>query len=218
MDNTATTSTRLIITLGVIASLSGFLVVFAFQTTKPRIDENKRVAIERAVFEVVPTGATLQRRYVLTENGLASEGKGEIIYAAYDAQGQLHGIALEGSAQGYADVIQLIYGYDLKCECITGFKVIKMVETPGLGDKVTKDPAFLANFQALEAKLNEARNALENAIVTVSHGKKTHPWQIDAISGATISSKAVGKAINNSAAQLLPTLHHHINTIGTLDN
>jgi len=42
--------------------------------------------------------------------------------------------------------------------------------------------------------------------VTVKHGSKTEPWQIDAISGATVSSKAVGKALNDSAQRLLPAI------------
>ena len=43
-----------------------------------------------------------------------------------------------------------------------------------------------------------------NAIVTVKHGSKTKPWEVDAISGATITSRAVGKAINDAAQVLLP--------------
>lgn len=215
--NSFTSSTRLITTLGLVAAFSGFLIVFVFQTTKPRIDENKRIAIEDAVFEVVSDGATTQRSYVLTNKGLQAYGEGEDIYAAYDKHNQLIGIALNGTAQGYAGIISLLYGYDPRCECITGFKVIKMTETPGLGDKIIKDPAFLSNFQALEAKLNNDKNALNKEIVTVYHGKKTHPWQIDAISGATISSKAVGKAINNSARQVLPQLFSQLPSITQLD-
>ena len=41
---------------------------------------------------------------------------------------------------------------------------------------------------------------------TVKHGAKTNAWQIDAIAGATITSRAVGKAINDTAQALLPRL------------
>ena len=40
----------------------------------------------------------------------------------------------------------------------------------------------------------------------VKHGSKTNLWQIDAIAGATVTSRAVGKAINDSAQLLLPKL------------
>ena len=129
MNNNTSSSARLIITLGLVASVSGFLIVFVFQTTKPHIDENKRIAIERAVFEVVPEGASTQDTYVLTDKGLESQGEGENVYAAFDKDKQLTGIALNGAAQGYAGIINLLYGYDPRCECITGFKVIKMANT-----------------------------------------------------------------------------------------
>ncbi len=211
-------SGAMIATLGTVAMLSGFLVVLVFQLTQPAIEENRRLAVERAVFQVVP-GAVQRRDFVVTGSGIEPAGKGVTgtpIYAAYGADGKLKGIAAEGAAQGYADIIRLLYGYDPACECITGIRILKMTETPGLGDKIAKEPEFLANFDALEAKLNAAGDALRNAIVTVKSGTKSAPWQIDAISGATISSVAVGKAINHSAQALLPRLAPSVNQIATL--
>ena len=47
---------------------------------------------------------------------------------------------------------------------------------------------------------------LAHAIRTVKHGSKANPWEVDAISGATITSRAVGKAINDAAQALLPRI------------
>jgi electron transport complex protein RnfG len=47
---------------------------------------------------------------------------------------------------------------------------------------------------------------LLNEIITVKHGTKKHPWEIDAISGATVSSKAIGKMLNNSAKKQFPRI------------
>ena len=199
-------------TLGGIATLSGFLVVLVYQLTLPAILENQRRAIERAVFLVVP-GAVSRADYQLTANRLSrvtEDGEdlpeADTVYAGFDAQGALRGVALEAAAPGYQDVIKLLYGYDPDCQCITGIYVLKMTETPGLGDKIATNRAFLANFKALDARLNATGDALENAIVTVKHGTKVAPWQIDAISGATVSSKAVGRALNESAQRILPRL------------
>lgn len=202
-------SFALIRTLGIIAMVSGLLVVLVFEWTKPAIEQNKREMIERAVFQVVP-GATQRRDFVVTANGIARTGDGITVYAAYDDDNKLRGIAAEAAAQGYQDVIRLLYGYNPECQCITGIRVLKLSETPGLGDKIITDADFVANFNALDASLNATMEALANAIVTVKHGRKQNPWQIDAISGATISSTAVGKALNNSAQQLLPLLVPHI--------
>lgn len=204
-----TRSLAMIRTLGTIALISGLLVVLVFEWTRPAIEANKRELIERAVFQVIP-GATQRRDFLVDESGVkpAAEAKssGITVYAAYDDEDRLKGIAAEAAAQGYQDVIRLLYGYSPACQCITGIRVLKLSETPGLGDKIISDPAFVANFNSLDTKLNDNLSALANAIVTVKHGTKQNPWEIDAISGATISSKAVGKALNDSTQRLLPLL------------
>ncbi|PLX34018.1 MAG: FMN-binding protein [Hyphomicrobiales bacterium] len=195
-----------------IAMLSGLLVVMVYQLTKPAIEANQLAAIEAAVFQVVP-GAVSQSTYVVGKDSLTPYAKGmsgERVYAGYDKDGKLLGVAINAGAQGYAGMIYLLYGYDPACQCIRGIKVLKMVETPGLGDKILSNQDFLANFEALDAKLNADGTALANPIVTVKHGTKTDPWQIDAISGATISSNAVGKALDQAGQRLLPKIVPHL--------
>ena len=185
-----------------------FLVVLVSQLTAPMIAENQRIAIERALVQVIPGSVSHQEFYFQDGNLLPVDdsASGESVYAGYDANGRLLGIAARAASQGYADMIYLLYGYDPACECIRGIQVLKMAETPGLGDKIIKDANFQANFDALDASVDMNQMALVNPIVTVKHGTKQHPWEIDAISGATISAKAVGKALNQSAQALLPKL------------
>jgi electron transport complex protein RnfG len=206
----STPAGRMIRTLMSVAMLSGFLVVLTYQLTKPIIAENQRRAIEAAVFKVIPE-AVARKDFVIIEGELkpVTEDKpteGILVYAGYGSEGKLKGIAAKAAAQGYADLIHILYGYDPACECIRGMKVLKLAETPGLGDKIITDANFVANFEALDARLASDGQTLANEIVTVKHGTKQNPWEIDAISGATISSKAVSKAINQSAKQLLPHL------------
>lgn len=214
MQQPSTPAGPMIRTLVGIAMLSGFLVVLTYQLTKPIIAENQRRAIEAAVFQVIP-GAVSRKSYVINEQGLVavtpdSPAQGVPVYAGYDAEGKLLGIATNAAAQGYADIVHLLYGYDPACQCIRGIKVLKLAETPGLGDKIITDADFVANFAQLDASLNADGSGLANDIVTVKHGTKRNPWEIDAISGATISSKAVGKALNQSAKQVLPQLVPHL--------
>jgi len=219
-----TTSMAMIVTLGSVAMLSGLLVVLTWQLTLESIKENQRLMIEKSIFQIIP-GAETRQNFTLTRSGLetdltakevqrsASRKSDLHFYAAYDSKGQLKGIAAEASAQGYAGMVQLLYSYDPYYECIRGFSVIKMAETPGLGDKILTDINFLANFKSLDARLNTGKNALKNSIITVKHGSKNNPWEIDAISGATITSKAVDQAINLGAEQLLPRLLPFLNQI-----
>jgi electron transport complex protein RnfG len=202
-------------TLGAIAMLSGLLVVLVFEYTRPIIAENQRIAIENAVFQVIP-GANTRQDWHLAEDGLAEAGvPGETVYAAYDELGQLKGIALAAGAQGYQDIVKLLYGYDPACQCVRGIKILKMTETPGLGDKIAFDHAFLANFDALDARLNDGGDGLANPIVAVKHGKKIHDWEVDAISGATISSVAVANAINRSLQRAAPLIQRDLTRLRT---
>jgi len=205
-------STAMIITLGGVAMLSGLLVVLTWQLTLGPINENKRIMIEKAIFQVLPKG-TKKQSYIINENGLSTvvDAKGLAkdtlqFFAAYDDNNSLVGIAASSAAQGYADSVQLLYGYEPACQCIRGFSIIKMAETPGLGDKILTDKNFLASFDALDASLNSDHSALANNIVTVKNGTKKNAWEIDAISGATITSNAVGKAINIGAQKLIPAI------------
>lgn len=203
------TSKAMIATLGFVTALSGFLIVTVFQATKPAIEENKRLSIQKTVLEVIK-GATAYKHFVINSQGelleAAADMKGTNVYAGYDAGGKLLGVAAEGRAQGYSGAVETIYAYTPDCQCITGVKVIKQTETPGLGDKVITDKNFVANFDQLETRLDEAGKALANAIVAVKHGSKKNPWEIDAISGATISSRAIAKGLNGSAQDVLPKI------------
>ncbi len=204
-------STAMIVTLGLIATLSGLLIVLVYEWTKPRIEHNRQVMIERAIFDVVP-GATQRRDYVIEEDGRRVR-----IYLGFDDQGELRGIAAEGAALGYQDVIRLLYGYNPACECITGVRVLQLSETPGLGDKIITDQRFQQNFDALDVSLNATGQALANPITVVRQGGKEQPWQIDGISGATISVEAVGRALRESSEWLLPRLHPRLDEIKTLN-
>jgi electron transport complex protein RnfG len=203
----AISSRRMIATLGATALICGVLVVTAYQITLPRIQENQRQMLEHAVFQVLPDAVT-RRTFVLTPEGLQPSADvtpdGVAIHAGYDTSGKLVGVAAEGAAHGYQDIVRLLYGYSPECECITGIYVLRNNDTPGLGDRIASDPEFLQNFKALSARLNADKTGLAHAIVTVKHGKKVEPWQIDAISGASVTSRAVGKALNDSAQTVVP--------------
>ncbi|WP_296806180.1 FMN-binding protein [Thiocapsa sp.] len=199
-------------TLAGIAILSGLLVVLVYQATKPIIAENERILTEQAVFEVLP-GAVSKVDFVLSDQGLVPAGEGAVgisVFAGFAADGQLRGVAFPGAARGYQDVIQFLFGYDPACECIIGSKVLRSTETPGLGDKIDTDPVFLENFVALDASLNPEGTGLANPIVLVAHGTKAAPWQIDGISGATISGKAMARAANDAAERFVPSIRQEL--------
>ena len=200
-------------TLGLVSLICGFSVTLAYQWTKPYVEENQRITTERAVRAVLPQAAA-QKAFVLGPDGVAPAGADsppeDTVYVGYDAAGKIVGVAARGASRGYADLVHVMYAYDPACQCINAVRVTKMNETPGLGDAVVKDAAFQKNFEALDARVNGEGTALANRIVTVKHGTKREAWQIDAISGSTVSSKAIGRGLDQSAQRLVPRIQRHL--------
>ncbi|MBL8490719.1 MAG: FMN-binding protein [Rhodocyclaceae bacterium] len=213
----STPTAAMIRTLGVVSTVCGLIIVGAFQGTFSAVQENKRLAVERAVFKVIPAAKSIVE-YQATPAGiqpLTGEAPAGALkfYATYDGSGRLAGIAAEGGAKGYADTVRILYGYTPDCRCVVGIGVVSMRETPGIGDKILTDKDFLANFAALDVQLNAELSGLAQEVKAVKHGTKTKNWEIDAIAGATITSRAVGRAINDSAQALLPKIAPHLEKI-----
>jgi electron transport complex protein RnfG len=214
-----TPAAAMIRTLGLISAICGLIIVASYQGTYDAVQENKRIAVERAVFKVIPTAKSIVEYLAAPTGTVEKVGAGGTaaadsikFYAGYDEAGQLAGIAAEGMAKGYADNVRILFAYAPASGQITGFGVVSSRETPGIGDKILVDKDFLANFP-LEARLADDLKTLANQIRTVKHGSKTKPWEVDAISGATITSRAVGKAINDAAQALLPRIAPHLDTL-----
>ncbi len=207
---TEASSTKMLIAMVGIGIVCALLIVFTYEQTLPIIEKNKKEALEKAIFKVVP-GISATRTFQLTNANelIIADGKDEkakLVYAGYNKQNELVGVALEGAGQGYADIIKVLYGYNVNTQKIIGFYVLETKETPGLGDKIEKDQHFLDNFKALDAELTEDGTALKNKVITVKNGAKINAWEIDGITGATISSRAIGDLMGESTKFWLPII------------
>jgi electron transport complex protein RnfG len=184
---------RAMVGVGVFCAL---LIVTVFLSTLEIIAANHAAALERAVLEVVPGAATFRRHDL-----------GQPVYAAFDTDGKLAGLALEAEGMGYQDTVRILYGYDPRQQAVVGLRVLQSRETPGLGDRVETDPTFTANFTALDVRVAADGNSLARPVELVKPGEKTAPWQIDAISGATITSAAIAEMLAKSTARWVPLLY-----------
>jgi electron transport complex protein RnfG len=207
-------SWQMIRALGGIGILCSLLIVATFKLTLPIIEENKAEYLEKSIFNVLP-GATNKITYkIINDNDVeimeADEPNVRKVYAGYDDNGELVGIAIEAHGMGFQDVIRMLYGYSPEKEAVIGIQVLESKETPGLGDKIEKDPQFLQNFEALDVSLTKDGSAPQNPIQMAKNGEKQHPWQIEAITGATISSRAVTKILKESTAEYIPIIEKNI--------
>lgn len=153
-----TPASKLVRTLGLVATLCGLIIVGVYQGTMPAVTANKKLALERQVFKVLPGAKNVVEYFASASGIMPAEGRdtapGAVkFYAVYAADGKLAGIAAEASSAGYADQVRVLYGYDVEKQGIVGIGVISMRETPGIGDKILTDEGFLKNFQALDVHL-----------------------------------------------------------------
>lgn len=192
--------TRLVASLAVAGFLSGLIIIGIYVATLPTITENKARELREAVFKVLPGVSRMQKlqfdgeRVVVKQGGKDDENT---LYAGYDADNRFVGYALASEGPGFQDTIGLLYGYLPGERKVVGMEILESRETPGLGDKIYKDAAFVANFNDL---------SVDPQIVAVKKGSKAKPNEIDAITGATISSKAVVRIINEGNGRWLERL------------
>jgi electron transport complex protein RnfG len=194
-ETSGPSSLRLVLTLAIAGLVSGVAIIGIYEATLPTITENKARELREAVFKVLP-GVSQMQALVYRDGELivvAAPDKDEpVIYGGYDEQGDFVGYAMPAAGPGFQDTIGILYGYKPAEKIVVGMEVLESRETPGLGDKIYKDAVFVGGFSAL---------SVEPEIVAVKKGTKSQPNEIDAITGATISSKAVVRIINETHAQ-----------------
>jgi electron transport complex protein RnfG len=198
---------RLVATLGVAGVLAGLLIAMVNQHTSPIIEAYRAEQLRLAVYEVLPE-ATGYTTYYLVDGALsptlpagAKESEYKRVYAGYDEAGEPVGVALSRGESGFQDVILVIFGFDPAEGTLSGMKVLESKETPGLGDKIFKDQPWVDQFFA----------GPQTPLLPVKPGAgKGAPGEIDTITGATISTKAVIAIINNAIEEWKPVLEQGI--------
>lgn len=200
-------------TLGGLALISGCLLSIVYQATSERIARNFEARVRNAVFDLLP-GATRQKSFEFTGPDEAGKEMPFTVHAGYDDAGKFVGVAMETSdPDGYGGEIRFLYGYLPDKQQVIGMTVLLCKETPGLGDKIKTDDAFKANFKELDVALNGDGAALATPLSFVKAGKGGGTGQIEGISGATISSKAVFRAMNRGVNMMLPVIQKRLNEL-----
>jgi electron transport complex protein RnfG len=108
---------------------------------------------------------------------MKGEGKPDY-YKAFDKSGTFLGVVFKSSAKGYSSTIEVLTGM-LKSGKIVAIKVLSQNETPGLGSQVS-DNKFTGQFSGKDSALSD----------------------VQAITGATISSRAVINSVKEKAKEI----------------
>jgi len=176
---------NMLIALFVITAVSGGLLGLVYGLTKDAIAEVELQKNEKAIKEVLPLGEGITYTadtITLDDNGVTLSFPCNL---ARDANGTLLGAAIKTTEGGFGGNIELMVGITTD-GIIKGVSVLSHSETPGLG----------ANMEGKFKDQFADKKPGDNIIleVTKSHdGKK-----VDAITAATITSKAFTKAVDNA--------------------
>jgi electron transport complex protein RnfG len=173
--------------LGVVTVLAAAVLGAVNHVAKPRIEEQRRLALEQALLTALPKA---DPRAIVP----VYEGDEIVYYKGYaqpDTTG-LVGYAFVARGAGYSSEIETLVGVDTTGQII-GLKILREVETPGLGTKIEevrygeKDPWFQRQFIGKRAR---------QLAVDKDGG------EIVSVTGATISSRAVTNSIRKGLEEL----------------
>lgn len=111
-----------------------------------------------------------------------------------------NGFVIETVTRGYADDLRMLIGVNLEGK-VTGLVVAEAHETFGLGNNALTDHEFLAQFLNSSGSFSVAtagEDAFSGATGTVTETDES--VDVDAITGATVTSKAIIRCVNSAVA------------------
>ena len=165
-----------------LAGSLGTALAVVEQSLEGRIEQHARDRLTKAVLDVVPGGVRSDE----------ASADGQQAFEIFDETNNLQGRAIVAESAGFSDRIRLMIGLSADHSKLLGVAVLESRETPGLGERI-REAAFLEQFA-------DRPTGVELQVIKPGQSAEQ---PIDAISGATISSKAVTRAVNEAIAELL---------------
>ena len=173
---------KMLITLSAIGIISGGLLSQIESWAEPKIEMHRKAAMEEAIFNVQPEA----------ENYKQIEKTEFPLFEVFDKENNSLGYAVLYEGNGFQGNIRLMFGVGKNLNALVGLEILEQVETPGLGTKVT-EPDFKDQFNGLQC---------EKKVEWVKGAEPSGSNEIQAVTGATISSKSVVEIVNNGLETL----------------
>lgn len=172
---------KIILVLTVVCLICGFLLSFVFSAAKAKIDENQTKAIYRGFSIIASNFDTAEEETVGTKT----------VYKLYDSGHALIGYAYLAEGQGYGGTIKILFALDPQLEKLLGIEIVESVETPGLGSRINEE-SFKGQF----------RNLITSGEIECVKSVPEKNNEVQAITSATISSRAVVHIVNKGIDEL----------------
>jgi electron transport complex protein RnfG len=172
---------KMVVVLTILSFFSGGVLAYLRNSTQERIDNQVLEFVKGPAIRAIFEGAgndPIADRFTL------KDGEVERTFFVGVFDGEPRGVAFETSGKGYGGDVGVMVGIDIKDNKLMGVGVTTHAETPGMGAKAKSDPSFAAQYRDL--------TLAEPIAVTQDGGS------ISAISGATITSRAVSSAATDA--------------------
>jgi electron transport complex protein RnfG len=185
----------LVVVLTLVCLISALALALVNSVTQDRIAEQKRLAELRAVSEALLHGGIVCDNDPSRDAITIPEWKGKD-----DApkrvclgrkEGKVMGVAFTSAGEGYGGHITIMMGVDLTGK-LTGIEILEHLETPGLGANIESAELFRDQFKG------KYREGSPTGKLKVVKGEEADDnWEIEALTGATVSPTGVVQAIND---------------------
>jgi len=176
-------TTKMILVLTVICAACGFLLAGVRFATEERIEDQIMRYVKGPAVKRVLSAATNDP--VEDRRQIDLDGKPVTVFIGRTG-GKVASMAYETTANGFGGEMGVVVGYDIEKNCLTGIGITSHKETPGVGSRVTQE-SFSERF---------AGKPLDAAFSITKDG-----GAIDGVTGATISSRAVCRAVEQSVGE-----------------
>lgn len=180
------------------------LVSVIHVVTRERIDLNQHAKLEivvlRALAVRIPENSSLAEIDALFRQRVARrEISGRTVYIIDQADGKTpQGYAFSVSGPGFWGPVFAMVAVDASLSTVTGIEFYLHRETPGLGARIN-EKEFQRQFAGLSLNMPVAGGKYFT-LTPAAPGKP--PSDLDAITGATMTSEAVEKFVNREIATL----------------
>ncbi len=174
---------KMIVVLTVLSSFSGGLLAALRNGTMDKIEIQQLTFVKGPAIMAILDGASndpIVDRFKIEDQGIERN----FFIGVFD--GKAGSVAFESSGKGFGGDIGIMVGVNTSDDKILGVGVTTHSETPGVGAKAKTDPAFTAQFKD---------KPLAGAFQVKGDG-----GQVDALSGATVTSRGVSGALTEAGA------------------
>ena len=172
---------KLFIVIVIFSAISGGVLASVRNATQDRIEYQQLVFVKGPAINLIMEGCTndpLQDRFKIKDQDIDRD------FFVGEFDGKKNVVAFETYGKGFGGDIGVITAIDVDTDKIIGVAVTTHSETPGVGSKAKTEPGFRGQFKGQP--------------ITDIFKVKADGGQIDAVSGATISSRGVAGAVAQS--------------------